>query len=442
MRKLSVFLLVLLISNYLFAQTEIKKLYVINDWGSETLSSVDLISGTVNTSIAVLGNVPNDIQIKNNTGYIVNSTSADIYVFDVTSETVIDTISLLPNSNPIALAVAENGIGYVSNLMLNSVSKVDLNSGTVLNSIDVGTQPQGMFLDGDFLYVANTGYVSWGVYAAGTISVIDTRADTTLTTLSVPHNPRSFTKGADGKIYVICTGDYAGIEGHLAVIDPDGGIDASPVSADSINIGGQPSDLKITSDGKIFIAAGGSGWTANDSGYVFVYDTVNDTLLNSKTNPVITGNGAGRIAFDSKNGSVLVSCYNAGTVEKIDPASREITDIYEVGISPAGMAVYSGTVAGIPGEQKIIADSFELKQNYPNPFNPSTTIGYNLRKSGKVILNIYSVDGRLVKKLVDDIQPQGLHTVTFNGFNLASGVYIYTLKTETGTKTRKMLLIK
>ncbi len=84
----------------------------------------------------------------------------------------------------------------------------------------------------------------------------------------------------------------------------------------------------------------------------------------------------------------------------------------------------------------------ELKQNYPNPFNPSTSITYKLPRPSNVKLSVYTVTGKKVITLVDEFRQTGSYTVSFNGSELASGVYIYRLRTRDFTKTRKMLMIK
>jgi hypothetical protein len=91
-------------------------------------------------------------------------------------------------------------------------------------------------------------------------------------------------------------------------------------------------------------------------------------------------------------------------------------------------------------------DKFELLQNYPNPFNPSTIIEYNLTNNGNksmpVTLKIYDVLGNELITLVDTYQSAGTHKVEFNGNGLSSGVYIYQLKSENLTLTKKMVLNK
>lgn len=86
--------------------------------------------------------------------------------------------------------------------------------------------------------------------------------------------------------------------------------------------------------------------------------------------------------------------------------------------------------------------SFELSQNYPNPFNPSTTINYSIPVSGMVTLKIYNVLGQEVKTLVNKEQFAGMHTISFDASNLASGVYIYRLSSGNFVNTKKMMLLK
>lgn len=86
--------------------------------------------------------------------------------------------------------------------------------------------------------------------------------------------------------------------------------------------------------------------------------------------------------------------------------------------------------------------AFSLAQNYPNPFNPGTTIPFTIQKPGHVQINIYDLRGRLVRKLLDKKMETGSYTVPFDGYKLASGIYIYELRTQNISLKRKMTLIK
>jgi hypothetical protein len=86
--------------------------------------------------------------------------------------------------------------------------------------------------------------------------------------------------------------------------------------------------------------------------------------------------------------------------------------------------------------------TFDLKQNVPNPFNPVTNISFVLNETQSVTLTVYSIDGSLVEVLADGMMSNGEHRVRFDGRQLASGMYIYELRTATERITKKMLLVR
>ena len=71
----------------------------------------------------------------------------------------------------------------------------------------------------------------------------------------------------------------------------------------------------------------------------------------------------------------------------------------------------------------------------PNPFNPETAVIYTLKNAGRVTVRIYSLEGRLVRTLVDGTSSAGSHEVRWNGTDnqgrsVPSGMYF--VKTESG----------
>jgi hypothetical protein len=89
-----------------------------------------------------------------------------------------------------------------------------------------------------------------------------------------------------------------------------------------------------------------------------------------------------------------------------------------------------------------IPKSYNLSQNYPNPFNPSTAINYQLPQAGKVTIKIYDIIGNEVSILADGYIDAGSYSVTFNASNLASGIYLYELKSNEFVSRKKMMFIK
>ncbi len=89
-----------------------------------------------------------------------------------------------------------------------------------------------------------------------------------------------------------------------------------------------------------------------------------------------------------------------------------------------------------------IPTEYSLRQNYPNPFNPSTTIEYQLPSDGFVSLKIFDLLGSEVKTLVNEYKTKGRYSITFDALNLASGLYIYQMKSNNFSSIKKMILSK
>jgi hypothetical protein len=89
-----------------------------------------------------------------------------------------------------------------------------------------------------------------------------------------------------------------------------------------------------------------------------------------------------------------------------------------------------------------IVTKFELAQNYPNPFNPTTTIAYSVTMNDHVTLDVFNVVGEKVATLVNETQNAGTYSVTFDGSNLSSGIYLYRIENGGAVITKKMMLVK
>ena len=87
-------------------------------------------------------------------------------------------------------------------------------------------------------------------------------------------------------------------------------------------------------------------------------------------------------------------------------------------------------------------DSYRLYQNWPNPFNIYTRIRYDLPYPAPIAITIFDINGRKCATLVDEVKPAGEHMIDFNATGLASGVYLYNLRSDTYNQSKKMTLIK
>ena len=127
---------------------------------------------------------------------------------------------------------------------------------------------------------------------------------------------------------------------------------------------------------------------------------------------------------------------NSGTAPtEVDSAYAE-TYVYDYSVSHT-------TLTGVEvNNEKIAPTHFALEQNYPNPFNPETVIKYAVSFPGNTTLKVYNALGKEVAILADDYKQAGTYEVKFNGKNLPSGVYFYTLHAGTYTETKKLMLLK
>ena len=97
----------------------------------------------------------------------------------------------------------------------------------------------------------------------------------------------------------------------------------------------------------------------------------------------------------------------------------------------------------IYGNPASIPSDYMLSQNYPNPFNPSTTIEFSLPEDvSNVKLSIYNALGEKVAELVNTSLVAGKYQYQWNAQNIATGMYIYELRTEKFVSVKKMILLK
>jgi hypothetical protein len=95
-----------------------------------------------------------------------------------------------------------------------------------------------------------------------------------------------------------------------------------------------------------------------------------------------------------------------------------------------------------------------IESNYPNPFNSSTTIIYSVANLGpipaQINIDIYDIQGRIVRSLLDNREEVGRHTITWDGKDddnrdLSSGIYFARItqwKVDYLSRSQKLLLVR
>ncbi|MBN4072639.1 hypothetical protein JYT74_01235 [Crocinitomix catalasitica] len=99
-----------------------------------------------------------------------------------------------------------------------SVSIVNLNTFSIINTIDVGQNPDGMVINGNYLYVANSGGLSAPDYDS-TVSVINLTTEVLETTINARINLGRMLVDSEGDLYVISKGNYSDVEPAIVRIN-------------------------------------------------------------------------------------------------------------------------------------------------------------------------------------------------------------------------------
>ncbi|MBK8553230.1 MAG: T9SS type A sorting domain-containing protein [Ignavibacteria bacterium] len=164
--------------------------------------------------------------------------------------------------------------------------------------------------------------------------------------------------------------------------------------------------------------------TASNECYSFSPGRNQWTQLPNKPTAWLTGQSGSVMLGNNIWKLICASGYNSGYLSQ----TEILTDtLLSVGISQIN---------------SMIPEKFTLGQNFPNPFNPATNLEFGISDWGLVTLKVYDLLGKEVATLVNERLNAGTYKYNFDGSQLTSGIYFYTLKAGEFTATKSMLLIK
>jgi hypothetical protein len=93
-------------------------------------------------------------------------------------------------------------------------------------------------------------------------------------------------------------------------------------------------------------------------------------------------------------------------------------------------------------EENTLIPIIEDAVNFPNPFNPDTTISFTLNQAAKAEIKVYNTKGQFIRTLSNGHFPAGSNEIVFKADDLSSGVYFYSIQTESNLIWRTMVLVK
>ena len=187
---------------------------------------------------------------------------------------------------------------------------------------------------------------------------------------------------------------------------------------------------------------GGDNWFSQSSG-----DNryLRDCFVKSSNTMVAVGQG-GKIITTTNGGNNWIVQTTGSSIELWSVDFPSDTIGYAIGDNIV-MKTTNGGVTFIRGSSINIPNEFKLFQNYPNPFNPSTRIKFQIPSVGQrlafdIKLVVYNILGKEIATFVNEKLKAGEYEITFDGNNLASGIYFYTIFSGDFTDTKRMILLK
>jgi YVTN family beta-propeller protein len=352
--SISIFTLLTLIAFTVSAQEGVQSLAVVVNGlmdpergVSPSLSIVNLDASdpkkAVDNEIILLGNAPNDIQVKGNLGYVVNTLSNNVQVIDLRRKISLGTIPIGDGTLPEKLGFVNRTKAYVTCNATNEVRVIELNTRQVVKAIPVGSAPWGVTVLNGKAYVTNTAAIFDPVtqqvnYGDSSVTVIDTQTDSVLTTIPVPLNTTDLVNDGESKILAQSTGDFTAMLGKLVIIDAN-----SDVVEKTVNLRVIPGPTPVIDSRKrVFIGSFGG---------MLVYDLIRGRFIYDN-NDLLTdfGQGFGMAGDSQDNVYVTRPDWTGGGQDELRVMAPDETlaKSYRVGKGASFVAIAQLQPSGTP----------------------------------------------------------------------------------------------
>jgi YVTN family beta-propeller protein len=271
-----------------------------------------------------LGDTGNDMIVYGSKLYIVMNVSGRVTVLNASNATFIKNISFIEgpiNKQPRYITSARGKI-YVT-AYDNKVSVIDTSALTIVKTIPVGPNPEGIAVSSDYLYVANSG--GFNLVPDSTVSLIDLNTEVEIKKIKVGVNPNKIAINQAGNIFVTAYGNFTNIPPSLSVIN-------GSTNTNGINLGSnfEYSHVRIFGDfAYLYNNYGG--------GTIKVFNTATNTIV--RNNFITDGTTIATtygVNIDELNGDVYIS--DAGNFV----SSGKVTCFTSAGVKKFSFSVAPG----------------------------------------------------------------------------------------------------
>jgi len=424
--------------------------YVVNqgNFGSAN-GSVTFYDPATGQTTDVLGNLDTiqSVEVFNEIVYVVVNVGGSIERLDaITHQRQPSIIGLV---NPRYLAFASETKAYVTNQVFrfggvtdkSFISVIDLDAGTVRDTLQVPGQP-------DHIVVAGTrAYVALGFFAeTSLVGVIDVETDALVDVIDVGCvAPRFLVVDEEDEVHVVCNGtvDFnTGAETPGAIVTLDGAtgeilrrIEATTLLAPNAFAIGTGQEATYSSvRQRAFVVAKEN---------ILVLDTSTNTLAD--TLEVAGGDLINALAYDDASDRLYVTRHDgsfttAGRVEAYPATGSSPVVTFDVAVLPVHIAFFQeGLTTTVESAGDGVPERVGLRANYPNPFTTRTTLPFDVAQAGAVTLKVYDLLGREVATLVDAPLAPGYYEATWETEGQAAGVYLGRLQAAGTVSTRRLV---
>ena len=260
-----------------------------------------------------------------------------VAVVDLKDEILVRTVGLPQGSGATGAAFLNDSIVLVANLDLNSVTPINVLTGTRGSEIEVGRFPQAIVVGGGRAFVLNAELeldpVSGFPVPDGpaTVSVIDIESLEVTSTIQLSgENAGAGVVGPDGRLYIVNSGSFGSANGSLSVVN----LTSVSEVGHHTGFGDFPGSLAFGPSSRAFVGAFSYG--------VVIWDPSLGTFIRGPAEALEPGGvpSTSGVGFDEAGRLYTLTtgfCADPGTVNRHDSAF-DVDVTIPVGICPFAIA--------------------------------------------------------------------------------------------------------
>lgn len=221
-----------------------------------------------------------------------------LVVVDLSGTPSTSSIALRPGSGATGADFANDSIVVVANPDLNTVTPVNITSGTLGDDIAVGVFPHFVRTIGNRIYVLNANLENFAPAGPSSVTVLNSVTLAVIATVQLSgENAQSAAAGPDGRLYVVNSGTFFGDNGTVSVVD----LSTNEEVGHHAGFGDFPGSLAFGADGNVYVSSFSYG--------VAAWNPASATFVRGPDNPIdpASEGSASGLGFDSKGRLYVLS---------------------------------------------------------------------------------------------------------------------------------------